>query len=122
MSYSFESIVPIEIFGNYTFCVQNTGNATIQVRYILTTPIITVQTKPLTEETYPTWDPDWAEERIVRIRQESATDQPNSTPSATIPDTTITALNTAAFQIACTGVICVLSIFAINRKKARNQT
>lgn len=122
MPYSFESIVPIETFGNYTFCVQNTGNATIQVRYTLTTPIITVQTKPLTEETYSAWDPDWADERIVRIRQESATNQSNSTPSATIPDTTITALNTAAFQIACTSVIGVLSIFAINRKKARNQT
>ena len=121
-SYSFMSIVPIETFGNYTFYVQNTGNATIQAHYTLTTPIVTVQTKPLTEETYPAWNPDWAEERIVRIRQEPAPNQSNSTPSATIPDTTITALNTAAFEIACTMTIGALSIFTINHKKGRNQT
>lgn len=123
LPYSFESIVPISTFGNYTFCVRNECNNTMQISLMITTPAVTLETRPLTEGSYPAWSPDSAEERIVRIRQESASNQSSPTPTTTIPDTTPAALNTAAFELLCTVTLAALSIFAINRKKsARAQT
>ena len=113
---SFESIVPISTFGNYTFSVRNEGDTTMQISSKVTTPVVTVQTKPLAAESYPAWDPNFAQERIVRIRQESSSNQ-SSPSSTTIPDTTITAFNTAALMISCAIVLSALSIFAITRKR-----
>jgi hypothetical protein len=120
--FSSRSIVPISIFGNYTFCVRNGGNTTMQISFRITTPIVTLETRPLTVGSYPAWDPDFATERIVRIREESGGNQSYPTLSATIPDTTTTALNTVALEILCTVALGALSIFVINHKKTLRTT
>jgi DNA-binding transcriptional ArsR family regulator len=114
---SFESIIPINTFGNYTFCVINDGNNTLQVSATLTKPSVTVDTRPLTVGSYAPWSPDFAEERIVRIRQESGSNQSSPATSTTIPDTTLAALTTAVFDVSCAVTLATMSIFAINRKK-----
>lgn len=117
LPYSFQSIVPISTFGNYTFCVRNEGNTTMQISYTVTTPIVTFETRSLTEESYPAWSSRFAEERIVRIRKVSVSNQSSPTPSTVIPDNTQTVFNTTALEISSALILSAVSIFAINRKK-----
>jgi len=134
---SYEFVIPIETFGNYTFHLENLksfvfssreeSGSTIAIDYAVETPVITFVTKPLQEYTFPTTSPEHYDgrvvnsgERIVRIRQKSGFTQPSPvapTLSTDIPDTTLTALNTAALAIFSATILGILSIFTINRKK-----
>jgi DNA-binding transcriptional ArsR family regulator len=42
-----ELVIPIKVFGNYTVCLENTGNSTIELIFTIHTPVITVETEPL---------------------------------------------------------------------------
>jgi DNA-binding transcriptional ArsR family regulator len=116
-SYPLGLTVPISTFGNYTFCLRNEGNTVMQISWTITTPVVTLEMKPLTEESYPAWSPNFAQERIVRIRQQSRSNQSSPTPTAAIPDTTQTVFNTAALEISCAMILSAVSISAINHKK-----
>lgn len=118
--YSFVSIVPISTFGNYTFCVRNEGNTTMQISFTITTPVVTLETKPLEEGSYPAWSPVFAEERIVRIRQLLRFTHPLPTVPmllTAIPATTLIASNATTSAMLSTIMLAVLSIFMINRKR-----
>jgi DNA-binding transcriptional ArsR family regulator len=124
----FTTIVPITTFGNYTFCLRNEGNTTMQVSWAIATPIITLETKPLQVGDYPAWRPYLAEERIVRIRQQSRVTPPSpptmpallptTPPSLPTPQDTATATLTAStLAILSTTILAALSILIINRRK-----
>jgi DNA-binding transcriptional ArsR family regulator len=134
---SYEFVIPIETFGNYTFHLENLksfvfssreeSGSTIAIDYAVETPEIILETKPLQEYTFPTtsYTDDTGKlvhsgERIVRIRQQSGFSQPSpaaSTLPTDIPDTTLIAFNIAALAIFSATILGILSIFTINRKK-----
>jgi DNA-binding transcriptional ArsR family regulator len=134
---SYEFIIPIETFGNYTFHLENlrtfyaffneTSGSTITMEYAVETPVISLVTKPLQEYTFPTTSHTDCEgrlvhsgERIVQIRQQSGFTQPSpdaSTLPTDIPDETLAAFNTATLAIFSATILGILSIFTINRKK-----
>jgi hypothetical protein len=124
-----EFIIPIEVYGNYTFRIENLGNSTIGITYTLGTPVITMETKPLGEYIYPRWLPTHAEERIARIRQlfvpawpsQPSVSQPPQTTqdlSTAIHDTASTASNLVAVVIFSVTALAILTVFTISRKRA----
>jgi DNA-binding transcriptional ArsR family regulator len=118
----FEYVVPINVFGNYTFAIRNDGNSTLQVSYSVTQPEVTLQTEPLRAETFPAWDSQFAQERIVRIRQSgSALSPPTIKPitSLAVPTGEIIQFLAYTLAISSTVLLTALTIAAINRKRAR---
>ena len=124
-----EFLIPIEVYGNYTVRVENTGDFPINITYTLGTPVITMETKPLKEYAYPTWSSSYAGERIARIRQQSIPSWPPdllvSQPPQTmqdlytaIHDTASTTPNLVAVVIFSVVALTMLTIFTINRKRA----
>jgi len=120
----FRTIVPITTFGNYTFSLRNEGNTTMQVSWAIGVPVITLETRPLQVGDYPAWSPRFAEERIVRIRQQSerlpATPSlPPTTPPSLpfLPDTAITAFNATTLAILSTTILAGVSVLIVNRRK-----
>lgn len=120
-------IIPIEVYGNYTFRVENTGNSPINITYTLGTPVIKMETKPLKEYVYSTWSSSYAGERIARIRQllvpqwppELSVSQPPQTMQdlyATIQDTTSTASNLVIVVIFSVVALTIVTIFIIDRR------
>lgn len=125
---TFTTTVPIATFGNYTFSMRNEGNTTMQVSYTITTPIVTLQTKPVQEGDYPAWRPDFAEERIVRIRKQSGLPLPSPPATPALPSTTTSslpalpnaatsALNATTLAILSTTILAAVSVLIINRRK-----
>jgi len=96
-----EHIIPITIFGNYTFRITNVGNTTIKARYKVWDSVVTMETRPLGEnETFPAFRPHTANERVVRIRR-----QPESSQFETT-------LIIAGLPVT----VAALSLYLINRK------
>lgn len=120
----FTTFVPIATFGNYTFCLRNEGNTTMQVSWTLTAPLVTLETRPLQVGDYPAWSPRFAKERIVRIRQQSErlpakpSLPPTTSPSLPLlSDTAITAFNATTLAILSTTILAGFSVLIINRRK-----
>jgi len=123
-SWLFRTIVPIATFGNYTFSLKNEGNTTMQVSWAVGVPIITLETRPLQVGDYPAWSPRFAEERIVRIRQQSESlptmpSLPPTTPTSlpALPDALITAFNATTIATISTTILAAVSVLVINRRK-----
>jgi hypothetical protein len=121
--------IPIEAFGNYTFRIQNTGDYAVNITSKLGTPVITVETKPLEEYVYPTWSPNYAAERIARIRQQfmptwpplpSFSEPPQNMldSSTTVQDTASTASNLLIALVLNSTALAILTGYTLNRKES----
>jgi hypothetical protein len=120
----FTTFVPIATFGNYTFCLRNEGNTTMQLSWALRAPVVTLETRPLQVGDYPAWLSDFAQEQIVRIRQQSERlptmpSLPPTTPSSlpALHDTATTAFNATTIAILSTTILAAVSVLVINRRK-----
>lgn len=94
-------IIPITVFGNYTFRIANVGNTTMKAHYKVWTSTVTMKARPLGEdETFPAFTPNTANERVVRIRRQPTSSQ----------------FETTLFIIGLPITIATLSAYLINRK------
>lgn len=87
-----EYIIPIQVFGNYTFRMANIGNGTIKAKYEAWPSTVTLETRLLREEDFPVWNPTVADEKIVRIRRQPASPQIGAALLIVGPVVTITTL------------------------------
>lgn len=121
-------LIPIEVLGNYTFRIQNIEDYAVNITYTLETPVVTIETKPLKEYVYPTWYPNYAGERIARIRQQftptwpplpSFSEPPQNIPdsSAAVQGTRIIASNLLVALVLNVAALAILTGFAICRKE-----
>lgn len=96
-------IIPITVFGNYTFRITNVGNTTIQAQYKVWSSTVTMETRRLGEdETFPAYSgvTDPTKERVVRIRRQ---------PTPLQFEATLLVMGLPV-------TIAALSIYLINRK------
>lgn len=119
-----EFIIPIEVLGNYTFCLANTGNSTVEMKYTIGTPVITLKTEPLQGFTAPNSWPSYTGERIVRIREEPSSQAPSQQPpqvpqdlSTSIHDVALTASNLTALMAFSAVTLVVCAAFTLNRRR-----
>lgn len=94
-------IIPVTVFGNYTFRIANVGNTTMKAQCKVWTSAITMKTRLLGEdETFPAFMPHAANERVVRIRRQLASSQ----------------FETTLIVVGLPVTIAALSVYLLNRK------